>query len=42
MTGWAFFFTVLGITVIAAQLFRIIDIIERPARRHTGRVAAVR
>ena len=42
MTGWAFFFTVLGITVITAQLFRIIDIIERPARRHAGRTAAVR
>ena len=28
--------------ICAAQLFRIIDIIERPARRHTGRVAAIR
>ena len=31
MTGWTLFFTTLGITTAAAQLFRIIDWIERPA-----------
>ncbi len=33
MTGWSFFFMLLGVTFIAAQLFRVIDLIERPARR---------
>ena len=40
MTGWAFFFTVIGITTLAAQLFRIIDMIERPAKQR-GRRRAV-
>jgi len=40
MTGWAFFFTIMGITTLAAQLFRIIDIIERPAKQRSRRKAA--
>ena len=44
MTGWTFFFMVLGITFLTAQLFRIIDFIERPAkhRSHYRRAAATR
>lgn len=34
MTGWTFFFTVLGVAILTAQLFRLIDLIERPAQ-HT-------
>ena len=33
MTGWTFFFVVLGVAVLTAQLFRFIDLIERPSRR---------
>lgn len=33
MTGWTFFFVVLGVAVLTAQLFRLIDLIERPSRR---------
>ena len=33
MTGWTFFFTLLGVAVLTAQLFRLIDLIERPSRR---------
>ncbi|MCI9331038.1 MAG: hypothetical protein HFG05_02540 [Oscillibacter sp.] len=33
MTGWTLFFTILGVAVLTAQLFRLIDLIERPARR---------
>lgn len=33
MTGWTFAFVVLGVGTLTAQLFRIIDAIERPARR---------
>ena len=37
MTGWSFFFMLVGITFLTAQLFRIINYIERPARRpHRG------
>lgn len=39
MTGWTLFFIVVGVLVLTAQLFRIIDVIERPARHH-GRTAA--
>jgi hypothetical protein len=41
MTGWTFFFILVGVTCLTAQLFRIIDAIERPARR-SRRHAAVR
>ncbi len=33
MTGWTLFFTILGIAILTAQLFHLIDLIERPARR---------
>ena len=33
MTGWTLFFTVVGITTCAAQLFRIIDWIEGVKRK---------
>ena len=33
MTGWSFFFILIGVAFLTAQLFRIIDAIERPARR---------
>lgn len=40
MTGWTLFFTLLGVAVVTAQLFRIIDAIERPARHTRRRVTA--
>ena len=33
MTGWTLFFMLLGVAFVTAQLFRIIDAIERAARR---------
>lgn len=33
MTGWTLFFTLFGAAILTAQLFRFIDLIERPARR---------
>ena len=41
MTGWTMFFILVGVTYLTAQLFRVIDAIERPAR-HSHRRAAVR
>lgn len=41
MTGWTLFFILVGVTYLTAQLFRVIDAIERPAR-HSRRRAAVR
>lgn len=32
MTGWTLFFIVIGVSVLTAQLFRVIDAIERPRR----------
>ncbi|MEY8389372.1 hypothetical protein AALC17_19250 [Oscillospiraceae bacterium 38-13] len=32
MTGWTFFFTIVGVAFLTALLFRLIDLIERPAR----------
>lgn len=29
MTGWTFFFVVLGVSTLTAQLFKLIDVIER-------------
>ena len=40
MTGWAFFFMLVGVTFLTAQLFRVIDYIERPAQRHHRRAMA--
>lgn len=42
MTGWSFFFIVLGAAFLTAQLFRVIDAIERPARRSHHRRAMAR
>ena len=39
MTGWAFFFMLMGVVSLTTQIFRIIDAIERPARRHPRRKA---
>ena len=33
MTGWTLFFTAVGITTVAAQLFRVIDWIEGGPRK---------
>ncbi len=33
MTGWTLFFIFLGTAVLTAQLFRLIDLIERPSQR---------
>lgn len=32
MTGWTLFFIIVGVAVLTAQLFRVIDAIERPSR----------
>ena len=40
MTGWTLFFVVLGVSFLTAQVFRIIDAIERPARRSHRRAMA--
>ena len=40
MTGWTFFFILVGAALLTAQLFRAIDAIERPARRSRRRVSA--
>lgn len=40
MTGWSFFFVLMGVASLTAQLFRIIDAIERPARRPSRRAVA--
>lgn len=34
MSGTTFFFVLLGISTLTAQVFRILDAIERPAQRH--------
>ena len=39
MIGWSFFFTLMGVATLAAQVFRVVDYIERPAR-HPRRSAA--
>ena len=41
MTGWRFFFLLLGLTFLTAQLFRVINYIERPVR-HSHRRAVAR
>ena len=39
MTGWAFFFMLLGVVFLTLQIFRFIDAIERPVRRRPRRRA---
>ena len=41
MTGWSFFFILVGVVSLTIQLLRIIDAIKRPTRR-AHRRAAVR
>ena len=40
MTGWSFFFILMGVSALTSQLFRIVDAIERPTRRPSRRAAA--
>ena len=40
MTGWTFFFILLGVAFVTTQLFRVIHAIERPARRSRRRAMA--
>lgn len=40
MTGWTFFFMLVGVVFLTAQFFRVIDAIERPAQRTHRRTAA--
>lgn len=37
MTGWTLFLTIVGVAFLTAQLFRLIDLIERPTRRPAGK-----
>ena len=37
MTGWSLFFVLVGVAFLTAQVFRLVDAIERPARRTTRR-----
>jgi hypothetical protein len=39
MTGWTFFFILVGVMFLTAQLFRVIDYLDRPARRSQHRAA---
>ena len=39
MTGWTFFFLLIGVAAVTWQLFRLIDLIERPYRRSHRRHA---
>ena len=41
MTGWSFLFMLVGVTFLTAQLFRVINYIERPVR-HSHRRAVAR
>ena len=41
MSGWTFFFVLVGVVFLTAQLFRVIDAIERPSR-HTRHHSALR
>ena len=42
MSGWTFFFILVGVVFLTSQLFRVIDAIERPNRRHDRRRTALR
>ena len=39
MTGWSLFFVLIGVGFLTAQVFRLVDAIERPARRRRRRAA---
>ena len=38
MSGWTFFFILVGVVFLTSQLFRVIDAIERPVRRNSHRI----
>lgn len=40
MTGWTLFFMLVGVAFLTAQLFHIVEAIERPARRPRRRAVA--
>ena len=40
MTGWTLFFVIVGVGYLTAQCFRLVDAIERPARRYRRRAMA--
>lgn len=40
MTGWSFFFIFVGVAFLSAQVFRLVDAIERPARHPRRRAVA--
>ena len=40
MTASGFFFVLVGVASLTAQLFRVIDAIERPVQRRRSRAAA--
>jgi len=42
MTGWTFFFILVGAAFLTAQVFRIVDAIERPAKRGQRRRVVAR
>ena len=42
MSGWTFFFILVGVVFLTSHLFRVIDAIERPSRRHDRRRTAMR
>jgi len=37
---WSFFFTLMAVSLITAQIFRLIDAIEQPPRRARRRAMA--
>ncbi len=37
MTGWTFFFVLVGVVFMTAQLFRLINYIDRPTDGRHGR-----
>ena len=39
MTAWTLFLTIVGVAFLTAQLFRLIDLIERPSRRSRREMA---
>ena len=40
MSGWSLFFVFVGVGFLTSQMFRLIDAIERPARRSHRRASA--
>ncbi len=40
MNAWSFFFILIGVCFMTAQLFRVIDMIEHPRHRSNRRSAA--